>query len=356
MFSLFLPLVFCWWKIYHSATFLVLLDLLASCQVPVPMEKEKLPPLGRWIPPPDLGNEPLWERTVRELTARTTCGVWKDVWVVKIPLAEKKTAEPCNSSILLLLTLLGVNFGVFSFFFPEVWFINEIPNSPYEFLQVFLLQNPWSWKLQAIYFFIVRRLFFRGQKKGQTPWYLKYQHLQLLSFFSSSSWNFLDTKFFFSIPPTKTSGLKTWKHTRLRERRKHQCIIYTQSTQFLGSKFKMWLPWKLTCPLKIDGWKMYSLLKNSSPSLGDMLVFGGVVFKGGVSLKISSIHQIWSHHYVPLQSFVHGQAVQPGCLRGFLYVTAPILRPGSMYLRSTLHTDSSIFSIMMITICDVNDI
>ena len=41
---------------YINATFLVLLDLLASCQVPVPMEKEKLPPLGRWIPPPDLGN------------------------------------------------------------------------------------------------------------------------------------------------------------------------------------------------------------------------------------------------------------------------------------------------------------
>ena len=61
---------------------------------------------------------------------------------------------------------------------------------------------------------------------------------------------------------------------------------------------------------------VFSLLKYSSPFLGDMLVFRGVVFKGGVSLKTSSIHQIWSHHYVPLQSFVHGQAVQPGCLRG----------------------------------------
>ena len=104
---------------------------------------------------------------------------------------------------------------------------------------------------------------------------------------------------------------------------------------------------------------VFSLLKYSSPFLGDMLVFRGVVFKGGVSLKISSIHQIWSHHYVPLQSFVHGQPVQPGCLRGFLGdVRTNFLfwSVGWMYLRSTLHTDSSIFSIMMIAIHDVNNV
>jgi len=32
------------------------------------------------------------------------------------------------------------------------------------------------------------------------------------------------------------------------------------------------LPGKLTCPLKINGWKMYFLLKNG-PFLEDMLVF-----------------------------------------------------------------------------------
>ncbi len=34
--------------------------------------------------------------------------------------------------------------------------------------------------------------------------------------------------------------------------------------------------WKLTCPLKINGWKIYVLLK-LVPFLGDILVFRGVI-------------------------------------------------------------------------------
>eukprot|EP00434_Breviolum_minutum_P029093 symbB.v1.2.025733.t1/scaffold2517.1/size77087/2 len=45
--------------------------VLEPDEVPVPMEKEKLPPLGRWIPPPDLDLEPPL-RSSSKLRARAT--------------------------------------------------------------------------------------------------------------------------------------------------------------------------------------------------------------------------------------------------------------------------------------------
>ena len=45
----------------------------------------------------------------------------------------------------------------------------------------------------------------------------------------------------------------------------------------LDKEFLFFFPGKPTCPLKINGWKMYFLLK-SSISLGDMFVFEGVRF------------------------------------------------------------------------------
>jgi len=83
--------------------------------------------------------------------------------------------------------------------------------------------------------------------------------------------------------PQKDTCKRLWKQLANHKTHTHAPDVFTYRYQETGilkkSHLLFWgiLPWKLTCPLKISGWKMYSLVKYSSPFLGDMLVFGGVV-------------------------------------------------------------------------------
>ena len=70
----------------------------------------------------------------------------------------------------------------------------------------------------------------------------------------------------YSHLPYKDSRIPYWR-----------CHDHPQYKEFRPWNMYVYPAWKLTCPLKINGWKMYSLYWNS-PFLGDMLVFGGVGF------------------------------------------------------------------------------
>ena len=75
------------------------------------------------------------------------------------------------------------------------------------------------------------------------------------------------------------------------------CCLQRPSLTWRVFFFEDLLPGKLIliCPLRINRWKMYFLLRYCSPFLGDMLVFGGVtmVSTNDILWGISHVHFVW---------------------------------------------------------------